>query len=132
MFGLFMTATAAAPAISIELPTAVSAAAWIVAALLGIIVWFLRREIGNNNEAHAELRGDVKKLLEGQGRLNDRIDSVRTDVQTDFTRVYDRIDEVDRAATARNEALQQELRSISTSLAFLSGRQAERDTPQSQ
>ena len=65
-------------------------AAWIVPALLtsitlllGLIVWFLKREIGNNDKAHAELRSeiqatrtelrsdiqivdsDVKKLLEG-------------------------------------------------------------------
>lgn len=54
---------------TIELPTAVSVAAWAIAALLGILVWFLRREVKNNDDAHSELRGDVKKLLEGQGRI---------------------------------------------------------------
>ena len=46
--------------------------AWIVTALLtvitlllGMMAWFLRREILNNDKAHDELRRDVKKLLEG-------------------------------------------------------------------
>ena len=58
--------------VTIELPAAVSVAAWaftgllsVVAVLFGIIIWFLRREIKNNDAAHAELRTDVKKLLEG-------------------------------------------------------------------
>ncbi|MDE2907517.1 MAG: hypothetical protein OXQ28_15690 [Acidobacteriota bacterium] len=53
----------------IELPVAVG---WIITVLLaaltllaGIVAWFLRREIKNNDEAHRELRGDIKKLLEG-------------------------------------------------------------------
>ena len=64
-------AAQAAP-ITIELPTAVSAAAWagavllaVIGALAGLCVWFLRREIINNDAAHTELRRDVKKLLEG-------------------------------------------------------------------
>ena len=66
---LCMAATTVAPPITIELPAAVSVAAWAIAALLGIVVWFQRREVKNNDEAHTELRGDVKKLLEGQGRI---------------------------------------------------------------
>ena len=49
-----------------------SVTAWIVTALLttitillGMMAWFLRREITNNDKAHDELRRDVKKLLEG-------------------------------------------------------------------
>ena len=56
----------------IELPNAVSVAAWVgtvllavIAALAAVVAWFLRREIRNNDEAHRELRADVKKLLEG-------------------------------------------------------------------
>ena len=53
----------------IEIPTALTAAVWVMAAgkaaLAGAVVWFLKREIKNNDEAHAELRGDVKKLLAG-------------------------------------------------------------------
>ncbi len=64
-----LIATAAAPPITIGLPAAVSVAAWVIAGLLGLVVWFLRREIKNNDAAHTELRGDVKKLLEGQGRI---------------------------------------------------------------
>ena len=69
MTGPVVAAASVAPPITIELPTAVSVAAWVIAALLGIVVWFLRREVKNNDEAHTELRGDVKKLLEGQGRI---------------------------------------------------------------
>lgn len=64
-----LVAAAAAPTITITLPAAVAAAAWAVVALLVVIAWFLRREIKNNDAAHMELRGDVKKLLEGQGRI---------------------------------------------------------------
>ena len=67
-----LIAAQAAPSITIELPTAVSAAAWVItillgvlAGLFGVIVWFLRREIRNNDAAHQELRTDIKKLLEG-------------------------------------------------------------------
>ena len=74
MFDLLLAAQAAP--ITIELPTAVSAAAWVVAALLAAIggltafvAWFLRREVNNNDAAHTELRGDVKKLLEAVGRI---------------------------------------------------------------
>ena len=77
MFDLHLAAQAAP--ITIELPTAVSAAAWVgavllagIGALAGLCAWFLRREIKNNDEAHRELRADVKtvesdvkKLLEG-------------------------------------------------------------------
>ena len=53
-------------------PMALSVAAWvatgmiaIIAVLAGVVTWFLRREIRNNDAAHADLRTDVKKLLEG-------------------------------------------------------------------
>ena len=69
---MIMQIVATATPATIELPTAVSVAAWIIAALFAVvgalfavIVWFLRREIRNNDEAHTELRADVKKLLEG-------------------------------------------------------------------
>jgi len=62
----------AVPSISIELGAAVT---WLLGALVvlfGIIAWFLRREITRNDEAHRELRADikvvetdVKKLLAG-------------------------------------------------------------------
>jgi len=67
MFDLHLAAQAAP--ITIELPTAVSVAVWITVALLGIIAWFLPREIKNNDAAHTELRSDVKKLLEAVGRI---------------------------------------------------------------
>lgn len=69
--------------ITIQLPDAVSYAAWAATALLGgiallsgIVAWFLRRELGNNDKAHDALRkdiktveSDIKKLLEGLGRV---------------------------------------------------------------
>ena len=74
MFDLHFAAQTAP--ITIELPTAVSAAAWVVAVLLagigalaGLCAWFLRREIKNNDEAHRELRTDVKTLLSTVGRI---------------------------------------------------------------
>lgn len=60
---------AAAAPITIALPMAVSAAAWVIVALLAVIAWFVRREIRNNDVAHSEMRADVKRLLEGQGRI---------------------------------------------------------------
>ena len=68
----------ATPSVSIELGAAVSFALAAIVVLLGIIAWFLRREIKNNDAAHAELRADVKRLLAGDvpwvTSLNNRID----------------------------------------------------------
>ena len=84
----------AVPALSIELPTIVSIAAVIITILLALLTfmvglagWIGRREIARNDEAHRELKasidtsrrelradvkgveGDVKRLLEGQARM---------------------------------------------------------------
>ena len=68
---------AAATPITLDLSAALPLAAGTallaaIALLLGVIAWFLRREIRNNDAAHRELRadiqelrGDVKKLLAG-------------------------------------------------------------------
>ena len=70
----------AAPSLSIELSAAVSFALAAIVVLLGIIAWFLRREIKNNDAAHAELRADVKRLLTGDvpwvTALNNRMASL--------------------------------------------------------
>ena len=77
MTGLFANA---APSRSIELNAAISFALAAVVVLLGIIAWFLRREIKNSDAAHAELRTDVKRLLTGDvpwvASLNNRIDGL--------------------------------------------------------
>ena len=83
----FLLATAAAPAISLSSATAVTALLAIIAALLGFALWFLQRQIRNNDEAHRELKkemgdtrrelkadikaveADVKQLLAGQSRI---------------------------------------------------------------
>ena len=77
----------AAPAISVELGAAVAWLLGVIVVLLGIIAWFLRREITNNDKAHKELRSDVKavesdvkKLLVGDVpwvvALNARVDKL--------------------------------------------------------
>lgn len=85
-----LIAAQAAPPITIELPTAVAAAAWVVTVLLagigilsGVVAYFLRREIKSNDAAHRELRddvktveSDVKKLLAGQGRIEGALDTL--------------------------------------------------------
>lgn len=86
----FLTAASAAPTLSIELSTIVSAAAIIITVLLALLsgmaglgLLALRREITRNDEAHRELRADigrveadvktveadVKALLAGQARI---------------------------------------------------------------
>ncbi len=63
---------AAATPVTLDLSAALSLAMWAgtallatIALLLGVIAWFARREIRNNDAAHQELRADVKKLLAG-------------------------------------------------------------------
>ena len=79
----FLTAANAAPVLSIELSTVVSVAAIIITILLALLsamaglgLLGLRREITRNDEAHRELRSDIKaveadvqKLLAGQARI---------------------------------------------------------------
>lgn len=81
----------AAPSITIELGAAV---AWLLGALVvlfGIIAWFLRREITRNDEAHRELRADikvvetdVKKLLAGDVPWVAAINSRLADIDSRF------------------------------------------------
>ena len=90
----FLLATAAAPAISLSSATAVTALLAIIAALLGFALWFLQREIRNNDEAHRELKkeigdtrrdlkadikaveADVKQLLAGQSRIEGLLEAL--------------------------------------------------------
>ena len=60
------------PTITIELPTALTWVAGLIAALIAVIGFFLHRELKANDQAHTDLRGDiktiesdVKKLLSG-------------------------------------------------------------------
>ena len=66
---MLSTGPAAAPAITSELSAATTAVLGIIAVLFTVIAYFLRRELNANDAAHTELRGDVKKLLAGQGRI---------------------------------------------------------------
>ena len=70
---------AAATPVTLDPSAALSLAAWAgtvllaaIAVLVGVVAWFVRREIRNSDAAHqalradiTELRGDVKKLLAG-------------------------------------------------------------------
>ncbi len=62
MTGLFANV---APSRSIELNAAISFELAAIVVLLGAIAWFLRREIENDDAAHAEPGTDVKRLLTG-------------------------------------------------------------------
>ena len=74
----FLLATAAAPAISLSSATAVTALLGIIAALLGFALWFLQREIRNNDEAHRELK---KEIGDTRRELKADIKAVETDVK---------------------------------------------------
>ena len=85
-----LIAAQAAPPITIELPTAVAAAAWVITILLaaigilaGVVAYFLRRELKSNDAAHRALTGDVKtvesdirRLLAGQGRIEGALNAL--------------------------------------------------------
>jgi len=60
-----LIAIQAVPSITIQLPTAMTWVLACIGVLLAIIAYFLRRELNSNDEAHRELRADVKKLLSG-------------------------------------------------------------------
>ena len=51
--------------VTVELSATVTALLGAIAILLGAVAWFLRRELTNNDKAHAEMRDDIKKLLSG-------------------------------------------------------------------
>lgn len=67
-----LLATQTAPPITLELSAAVTVLLGVIAGLLGVIGFFLHRELGNNDRAHSDLETDlramdtsIKKLLEG-------------------------------------------------------------------
>ncbi len=75
----FLPATAAAPAIALSSTAAITALLAIIAALLGFALWFLQREIRNNDEAHRELKreiGDTRRELKAD------IKSVEADIKS--------------------------------------------------
>ena len=68
----FIAAAAAPPPVTIELPAAVTAMLGLIAVLIAVIAYFLRRELNSNDAAHQALRedvrvvdSDVKRLLAG-------------------------------------------------------------------
>ena len=50
------------PTITIELPTALTWVAGSIAALIAIIGFFLHRELKANDQAHKDLRADIKAV----------------------------------------------------------------------
>ena len=59
-----LLAASAAPAIPISSTVAVTGLLAIIAGLLGLVAWFLQREIKNNDEAHRELGRRIGKVEE--------------------------------------------------------------------
>ena len=107
-----LLATNAAPSISVELGAAV---AWMLGALVvlfGIIAWFLRREITRNDEAHRELRADikvvetdVKKLLAGDVPWVAAIDSRFAAIDSKFAAIDSRFAVIDSRFVAIDSKL---------------------------
>lgn len=52
----------AVPSITIELSTGVTVVLSIIAALIAVIAFFLARELKANDQAHKDLRGDIKTV----------------------------------------------------------------------
>ena len=76
-----------ATSVSLELRTDL---AWMAGAvLLGIIAWFLRREMTRNETAHRDLHTSVEWLLGGN------VEWIRS-VSERVNKTYDRIDQVRR------------------------------------
>ncbi len=66
------------PTITIELPTALTWVAGSIAALIAIIGFFLHRELKANDQAHRDLRGDIKTV---DTNLRGDIKAVEADVK---------------------------------------------------
>ena len=72
----FLLAASAAPVLPISSTTVLTGLLAIITVLLGLAVWFLQREIKNNDEAHRDLGRRIGKvedvvtqMLAGQARI---------------------------------------------------------------
>ena len=71
----------AVPSITIELSTGVTVVLSIIAALLAVIAFFLARELKANDQAHKDLRGDIKTV---DTNLRGDIKTVDTNLRGDI------------------------------------------------
>ncbi len=102
----------AAPSISIELGAAVAWLLGVLVVLFGIIAWFLRREVTRNDEAHRELRADVKvvetdvkKLLAGDVPWVAAIDSRFAAIDSRFAAIDSKLAATDSRFVAIDSKL---------------------------
>ena len=110
-----------ATSVSVELPAVlgwvVGAAGAAIATLLGVILWFLRREMNRNETTHRELTTSVQKLTEGNVEwirsLSDRVN--RTD---------DKIDQVRRELTSENRSIERRLAQVEVRLGRMERRES--------
>ncbi len=57
-----LIAAAAAPSITIELPTAMTAVLGLIGLLLALIAWFLKEAVADNKSVHKELGERIGKV----------------------------------------------------------------------
>ena len=102
-----------ATSISLELPTdlawVVAVVGAVVAALLGIIAWFLRREMTRNETAHRDLHTSVQRLLEGN------VEWIRS-VSERVNKTDDKIDQVRRELTSESRSIDRRLAHVESRL----------------
>lgn len=103
-----------ATSISVELPTVLAwvagAAGAVIAALLGVIAWFLRREMLRNETTHRDLTTSAHRLLEGN------VEWIRS-LGERVNRTNDKIDQVRRELTSENRSIERRLAQVEARLA---------------
>ena len=82
----FLTvATTPAPTIPLPPAAAITFMLGVIAALLGAVMYFLRRELKNNDEAHRQLRASIdetrRDLKADIGRVDARVGKVESTVE---------------------------------------------------
>ena len=107
-----------ATSISVELPRVLAwvagAAGAVIAALLGVVAWFLRREMLRNETTNRDLTTSVHKLLEGN------VEWIRS-LSERVNRTDDKIDQVRRELTSENRSIERRLAQVEARLAGWKG-----------
>lgn len=102
-----------ATSVSVELPAVlgwvVGVAGAVIAALLSVIFWFLRREMNRNETTHRELTAGVQKLTEGN------VEWIRSLIAR-VNRTDDKIDQVRRELTSENRSIERRLAQVEARL----------------
>ncbi len=102
-----LLAANAAPALSLTQATVATFLLGIITLLLGIVAWFLQREIKSNDEAHKQLKAGI----DGTRReLKAEIDETRRELKTE-------IDETRRELKAEIDGTRRELKADIKALA---------------